>query len=101
MIFACPVPSHQCSGTIKQIEPGSKTGKVHHSRDETKKCVSCYYVSLGYTAMPNREFHKDGCPVIVMHKNPGGRLRKGKGIEGDKKARRVMFRSCHRPFKCG
>lgn len=97
-MYKCPVPKDKCSGTLKQVEPGNKTEKVHASQAEIKRCVRHYLTSMGYTPCQNGEYHKGDGPVLMVPKKCGAYLRKGKGTEGSKSGARLMHKRTNLPI---
>jgi hypothetical protein len=95
MCVMCGVPKEHCTGGNRQVSAGlRKTIKAHSSAIEAYNCMARYLVKQGYTAKPNREFHKEGEPVLVLTKKSryGGALRGGKAgrsmpAKGGKKMR--------------
>jgi hypothetical protein len=78
MVYECPVPRDQCHGALKQVEPGFRMVKIHGSTVQVKKCIRKYLTDQGYRPGRNGEFYKEGEPVLMVSKKPGGRLRYGK-----------------------
>lgn len=77
----CGVPKEFCTGSNRQVSNGlRKVIKGHSSTTEAYRCMSRYLRSLGYVAQSNREFHREGEPVLVLTKKSryGAMLRGGK-----------------------
>ena len=78
-MYECPVPSDKCAGSNHHVEPGNRTMKIHPTLSDVRKCVAHYLQSLGYKKGQNNQFSKDDdSPILVMHRKPGMRMRKGK-----------------------
>ncbi len=100
MYFECVVPKEFCCGAVKQVEPNSRLVKVHQSQHEVKKCLTHYLTEHeGYENMGNRQFKKEGKPILIISKKSGMRLRKGKGgskgsSQSNTRFQAVNFRRC-------
>lgn len=79
--FAAPV--HPGGGS-REVSNGLrlKRGSIFQSSQEAYKSYAKFLVrELGYTQGPNRQFHKEGEPVLVLTKPSrfGYRMKGGKG----------------------
>ena len=82
--YLCGVNKADCTGDFTMLNSGmGKSMKTHISSEDAFKCYSKWLIRQGYTRIGNREFFKEGNPILVLTKKCrfGGILRRGKNVD--------------------
>lgn len=79
MYYMCGTQKEFCCGGLLKVN-FAPTVKAHSTSKEAFNCKRKQLISLGYSQIGNREFLKEGEPVLILTKKSsfGGKLRKGK-----------------------